>query len=199
MGHHLIPLLSQFSKISEAYQTVISRVSALETQSGNLEKQNKELHQENNELQKAVEDLKVKLETKEAESSKVAAISQVGSINNDRISDLEQNYGKIQAEITTTRSLINQSCAQVELCSGEIEKMKREPQRFSGGELMPYNNFNSTDYIRQVEEKTLEVERTLNILSMHHSELELQLQASLASTHNGSFLWRIPDMKRMLK
>ena len=28
------------------------------------------------------------------------------------------------------------------------------------------------------------------------SELELQLQASLASTYNGSFLWRIPDVKK---
>ena len=28
------------------------------------------------------------------------------------------------------------------------------------------------------------------------SELELQLQASLASTHNGSFLWRIPEVAR---
>ena len=46
------------------------------------------------------------------------------------------------------------------------------------------------DYIRQVE-------RTLNILSVHHSELELQLQASLASTHNGAFLWRIPEMRRI--
>ena len=195
----MIPLLSQFSKISDAYQTVISRVSALETQSNDMEKQNKKLHQENVELKKTVEDLKARLEAKEAESRKVAAISQVGSINNDRLSNLEQNYGKIQAEITTTRSLINQSCARVELFSVEIERIKREPQRFSGGELMPYNNSNSMDYIRQVEEKTLEVERTLNILSMHHSELELQLQASLASTHNGAFLWRVPDMKRRIR
>ena len=28
------------------------------------------------------------------------------------------------------------------------------------------------------------------------SELELQLQASLASTHNGSFLWQIPEIGR---
>jgi len=28
------------------------------------------------------------------------------------------------------------------------------------------------------------------------SELQLQLQASLASTHNGSFLWRIPEIGR---
>ena len=190
-----MPLLSQFSKISNAYQTVISRINALEIKSNDLEKKNKDLHQENVELQKTVKDLTVKLE----------AISQVGSIvhtNDDRLSNLEENYGKIQAEITTTKSLINQSCAQVELFSGEIEKIKRErfsPQKFTGSELMPYNGSNPMDYIRQVEEKTLEVERTLNILSVHHSELELQLQASLASTHNGAFLWRVPDMKRRIR
>ena len=54
------------------------------------------------------------------------------------------------------------------------------------------------DYIRQVEEKTLEVECTLYILSVHHTELELQLQASLTSTHNGAFLWRVPDMRRRI-
>ena len=199
-----MPLLSQFSKISNVYQTVISRIDALEIKCNDLEKKNKDLHQENVELQKAVKDLTVKLEAKEDDNSKVA-ISQVGSIvhaNDDRLSNLEENYGKIQAEITTTKSLINQSCAQVELFSGEIEKIKRErflPQKFTGSELIPYNGPDPMDYIRQVEEKTLEVERTLNILSVHHSELELQLQASLASTHNGAFLWRVPDMKRRIR
>ena len=55
------------------------------------------------------------------------------------------------------------------------------------------------DCIRQIEEKILEVKCTLNILSVHHSELELQLQASLASTHNGAFLWRIPEMRRRIR
>ena len=195
-----MPLLSQFSKISNAYQMVISRTNTLEIKYNDIEKKNQDLHLENVELQKTVKELTTKLETKEAENSKVA-ISQVGSIvhaNDDRLSNFEENYGKIQAEITTTKSLINQSCAQVELFSGEIEKIKR-PQRFTGGELMPYNGSNPMDYIRQVEEKALEVERTLNILSVHHSELELQLQASLASTHNGAFLWRIPDMRRRIR
>ena len=31
---------------------------------------------------------------------------------------------------------------------------------------------------------------------VHVSEMELQLQASLASTYNGSFLWRIPDLSK---
>ena len=199
-----MPLVRQFSKISNAYQMVMSRIDALEMKSNDLEKKNKTLHQENVELQHTIEDLRAKLETKQAEHSKVA-ISQVGSIvhaNDDRISNLEQNYGKIKAEVTTTKSLINQSCAQVEMFSGEIEKIKRGqflPQNFAGGDLVPYNNSNPMDYIRQVEEKTLEVERTLNMLSVHHSELELQLQASLASTHNGAFLWRVPDMRRRIR
>ena len=33
-------------------------------------------------------------------------------------------------------------------------------------------------------------------LKVNVSELELQLQASLASTHNGSFLWCIPEVAR---
>ena len=179
---------------------VINRIDALEIKSNDLEKKNETLHQENIELQKTVKNLSAKLETTEAKQKKMS-ISQVGSIvhaNDDRLSKLEENYDKIKAEITTTKSLINQSCTQVEAFGGEIEKIKREqfsPERLIGNKLMSYNN-PLMDYIRQVEEKTLEVERTLNILSVHHSELELQLQASLASTHNGTFLWRIPDMRR---
>ena len=114
--------------MSNAYQMVIGRVEALEMKYNDLEKKNESLHQDNTKLQKMVKDLTVKLETKEAECNKMA-ISQVGSIvhaNDDRISNLEENYGKIQAEMTTTKSLINQSCAQVEVFSGEIEKIKRD-------------------------------------------------------------------------
>ena len=182
---------------------VINRIDALEIKSNGLEKRNETLHQENVKLQKTVKKLTEKLETKETEHSKVVAVPQVGSIvhTNDRISNLEENYSKIQAEVITTKTLINQSCAQVEVFGGEIEKIKRQrfsPERFTGNELTTYNN-PLMDYIRQVEEKTLEVERTLNILSVHHTELELQLQASLASTHNGAFLWRVPDMRRRIR
>ena len=183
---------------------VVKRIDALEIKSSDLEMKNETLHQKNIELQSTVKSLSAKLETREVDRKKKMSISQVGNIvhiNNDRLSHLEENYGKIKAEITTAKTLINQSCAQVEVFGGEIEKIKRKqfsPERFVGNELMSYNN-PLMDYIRQVEEKTLEVERTINVLSMHHSELELQLQASLASTHNGAFLWRIPDMKRRIR
>ena len=184
-------LLSQFSKISDAYQTVIIRVSALQIQFDDLEKMNKELQQKNIELQKAVKYLTAKLEAKDLLVA--SNISQLGGIvhaNTDSLSNLEQNYNKIQSEFKR-EPLINQSCAQMELFSSEIER-----ERFS---LQSHNHSNLEDYIRQVEEKTLEGECIVNSLSTHYSELELQLQASLASTHNGAFLWRIPDMKRRIE
>ena len=49
---------------------------------------------------------------------------------------------------------------------------------------------------RMMDTRIAEQERTAGMLKVHLSELELQLQASLASTYNGSFLWRIPDVRR---
>lgn len=54
----------------------------------------------------------------------------------------------------------------------------------------------SNDRLAQLDTKIAEQERTSGMLKVHISELELQLQASLASTYNGSFLWRIPDVRR---
>ena len=52
------------------------------------------------------------------------------------------------------------------------------------------------DRLGQLDGKIAETDRQLAVLKVNISELELQLQASLASTFNGSFLWRIPDIKR---
>jgi TNF receptor-associated factor 2/TNF receptor-associated factor 3 len=47
-----------------------------------------------------------------------------------------------------------------------------------------------------MEKRMEEIAKQLTVIKVHSQELELQLQASLASTHNGSFLWRIPDVSR---
>lgn len=46
------------------------------------------------------------------------------------------------------------------------------------------------------EKRLEEMFKQLTSMKVHSQELELQLQASLASTHNGSFLWRIPEVSR---
>ena len=50
--------------------------------------------------------------------------------------------------------------------------------------------------LMQVMKSVEELQRTTSMMKVHISELELQLQASLASTHTGSFLWRIPEVAR---
>ena len=213
LANHLQPLVSGFSEMKqlvntmiEAHQLTTNRIAALEGKSEDLEKRNEILYQENAKLQETVNQLRQQVEEKFNKIDE-AAITQVGDIvqtTDNRISDLEKYCGSLQTDIMTTKTCVHKSSAQVEAFSDEIKKLKKEQlslQKSSGKEIVPYNSSSSypLDYIRQVEEKVLEVERTLNILSMHHSELELQLQASLASTHNGAFLWRVPDMKRRIR
>ena len=50
--------------------------------------------------------------------------------------------------------------------------------------------------LMELEKRVEELFRQQTALKTHTAELEMQLQASLASTHNGSFLWRIPDVSR---
>ena len=193
-------------EMTNAYQMVTSKISVLEGKSITLEKKNEALHQENVELQKTVKKLAARVEANEKKVTEVA-ISKADDFihaNNEKISTLEMNYERLESEVLVAKNLEKKNCVQVEVFNNEIEKIKRDlhsQPRFpiASGELIPYSNSNPADYIKQVEEKTLEVERTLNILSVHHSELELQLQASLASTHNGAFLWRVPEMRRRIR
>ena len=54
----------------------------------------------------------------------------------------------------------------------------------------------SESRVLQLEKRVEEVARQANSAQIQVQELELQLQASLASTYNGGFLWRIPDISR---
>ncbi len=54
----------------------------------------------------------------------------------------------------------------------------------------------SDSRILAAEKRVEELAKQLGLVRIHGQELELQLQASLASTHNGAFLWRIPEVSR---
>ena len=48
----------------------------------------------------------------------------------------------------------------------------------------------------QITKSFEQLQRTTSMMKVHISEVDLQLQASLASTQPGSFLWRIPEVAR---
>ena len=69
-----------------------------------------------------------------------------------------------------------------------IESHEAELQR-------PTENY-SDSRVKMLEKKMEDLQRQNSEYKIHLSELELQLQASLASTHTGSFVWRIPEVAR---
>ena len=76
------------------------------------------------------------------------------------------------------------------------EYIRRREDYSESSPIFRQGGMSQDEKTKFLEDKIIDVERTTNILSVHHSELELQLQASLASTYTGTFLWRIPDVRR---
>ena len=82
----------------------------------------------------------------------------------------------------------------------DIEKRFREMTE----RLTPLHKYNTSNpnpntelqRLGHLERKYEDIERQVTMLKVHVSEMELQLQASLASTYNGSFMWRIPDLSK---
>ena len=168
-----------------------------------LENKIKALEKQNGDLSIANESLSKKM-------SSMALVSKGPSFNESNFQHLEQQVtqrvGFLEKHWTNLNNEIKDICKNNSQLSDEIDNLKRQytvsipSSKMStfGNEMMPYEK-PSSDLAKQLEEKVLELERTLNVISVHHSELELQLQASLASTHNGAFLWRIPKVRRRIR
>ncbi len=95
---------------------------------------------------------------------------------------------------TETKS--KQQEAQIIALKAQLEQRNVASSWESGRLASRSNNSGDTSRIMMVEKKYEDLERQVASLKVHVSELELQLQASLASTHNGTFLWRIPEVAR---
>ena len=167
-----------------------------------LENKIKALEKQNGDLSIANESLSKKM-------SSMALVSKGPSFNETNFQHLEQQItqrvGFLEKHWTNLNNEIKDICKNNSQLSDEIDNLKRQTVSIPsskmsgfGNEMMPYEK-PSSDLAKQIEEKVLELERTLNVISVHHSELELQLQASLASTHNGAFLWRIPEVRRRIR
>ena len=190
-----------------------------------LEKKNDKLEESVKQAEKKAQSVKVDLENKvellekqngdlsraiEQKLSSMALVSKGPSFNETDFQHLEQEInqkvGFLEKRWTNLNNEIKDICKNNSQLLDEIDNLKRQyavsipsskMSAFGGGEILPYEKPSSE--VKQLEEKVLELERTLNVISVHHSELELQLQASLASTHNGAFLWRIPEVRRRIR
>lgn len=74
--------------------------------------------------------------------------------------------------------------------------MTQLEQRSVASSTWDYNRNNTDTTAVVIEKKYEDLVQQVALLKGHVSELEQQLQASLASTHNGVLLWRIPELAR---
>ena len=108
--------------------------------------------------------------------------------------------GKVQ-DLQSQLAALEQKNVRQEL---EISTLKTQLERHSlSSSWNPSGTSSSRSYsntelqrLGHLERKYEDVEQQVTMLKVHVSEMELQLQASLASTYNGSFMWRIPDISK---
>ena len=115
-------------------------------------------------------------------------------------SSSDKNLSSKVHELNSKLASLEQKCTRQEL---EISTLKTqlEHQSLSSSWNQPTSssrNYSSSELQRlsHLERKYEDMERQVTMLKVHVSEMELQLQASLASTYNGSFMWRVPDLSK---
>ena len=197
-AHQLNEKLALLENKSGEYETLADilrdKVEACEKHIEIIDKQNAQLTEKNVQLQ---ENLFSAISPRNSDQLD----AQVNSIG-QQIQHLQQRITMTEKNWTTTREDINS--VKSSNTNNYSQNVQQQPQQTVaikqkvgyGGEVVPIEKPPS---VKQVEDKVLEIERTLNALSLHHSELELQLQASLISTHNGTFVWRIAEVSRKVQ
>ena len=194
--------IKQVEVTERKYDDIEIKYELLERKVEMLEKENCRLSQENTQIRDTSEKLSLAVIPQNINTTGTL-FQQIDNINQQLASKvevrmLEQQLNNIKEEtVTSTSKRYSQMMSEIKSLKEQCNMAMTSSSRGCNNEVVPYEK--PLDLIKQVEDKVLEVERTLNILSVHHSELELQLQASLASTHNGAFLWRIPDVLRRIR
>ena len=107
----------------------------------------------------------------------VKVLAEKETNNNNRISFLEKSFGEWKQ-------------------SGSGQHPNKGPPAIMAGDMAPLGQQEQSQHIGK---RVGELEQEVTSLTSRFTELELQLQASLVSTYNGEFLWRIPDVCRRVR
>ena len=87
---------------------------------------------------------------------------------------------------------------EIQTLQGQLQQNKVYSSTWDTSSSLTSHKHTSSEVARlaNVEKRYEDMERQVTMLKVHVSEMELQLQSSLASTYNGSFMWRIPDLAK---
>ena len=229
LADHLGPMICEFTKMSEAFKEMSTAYQQATKRNDVLEKGRQEdaqriemLERRNNELegdakqtvkiievadiicelQKRIEILEKKVEELQRQNS-----AEIDKLKRDHaMSILSPRLPVFDNELVPFEDFYSDPIKKLQeklrTLDNNFQEAKKKFEEHDHNNALPpssvmYDDLHS--YIKQVEEKVLEQEKIFNAVNARNAELELQLQASLASTHNGAFLWRIPEVRRVIR
>ena len=206
-----------FKEMTAAYQQAVKRIDILEKghqenahrieilESAREEdaKRIEMLEKKNDKLEESV-----KQAEKKAQSVKVDLEKRLGNMNNE-IDKLKRRQGMsvLSSRLVPYDEFFTDPVKKVEEKVVQVDKNLQELKRSfydhdNNSSMPPPRDCSSQqleNIVQPLEAKVLELERICNADRAYYSELMLQLQASLASTHNGVFLWRISDVRDRIR
>ncbi len=183
---HIVSLFAVVGKLSKSFSSIDRRLAMIESAGITLSKDSsysKELSQIRGDVQISLAELSSRIEPLEKYQVDVALTSKDKNMAT-KVSELQRKLKQLE-EKNTQQSI-------------QIHSLQTQIQQRAVSSSLNIEHTGNIDTSRlvTVEKRYEDLEKQVSLLKVHISELELQLQASLASTHNGSFLWRIPDILR---
>ena len=137
--------------------------------------------------------------TKQIEQLKQSQAHQSRRSDKNLVHRVDELQGKIQLlEDKNSRQLVEIKTLQTQIQHLQTTKSVATWDAVHVSATSSKHHSGNSELLRlsNLEKRYEDMERQVTMLKVHVSEMELQLQASLASTYNGSFMWRIPDLAK---
>ena len=133
-------------------------------------------------------------------------LSQFQKSTNKRFVEVEKQLDQLKqkrnGQMTVNNKTIKELQTRIQLLeqkgSRQVVEMRALQTQLKHHQTTKYGRGNfEQSRLSNLERNFEDIERQVTRLKVHVSEMELQLQASVASTYDGTLTWRIPDiMKR---
>ena len=196
-------MISNFHKFAEVLQEMSRRVAI-------LERQNKVHERNTKQANERVEYLEAKIIKHEA--SNQVLMGRVKALEKDNthlLQLVDQNHHRLFRQIDQSSEKLGMVTEEVQALKTKTNEIVTQLEGINTAVTSARTELldkPSIDLILQVEGKVLELETILNAIGAARnsdieriSELELQLQSALACNHNGTMIWRIPEVHRRIQ
>ena len=188
---HLLGILTSGTKLENSINSFSKRLEAIEN--GRESAVMVELSQGLSQLKKITEKRFADV------VKQVEQLEHSQAHHNDKklVQGVDELQGKIQLlEDKHSRGLVKIKTLQTQIQHLQTTKSVATWDTVSSTSLKHNSGNLELARLSNLEKRYEDMERQVTRLKDCVSDMELQLQASLASTYNGSFMWRIPDLAK---